>query len=35
VPVQEWRDISGTKRSLSAYFFAISDYLSLIRKYLF
>lgn len=34
VPVKEWRNISGTKRSLSAYVVAISDYLSLVRRYL-
>lgn len=34
MPVREWRNISGTKRSLSAYIVAISDYFSLFRKYL-
>lgn len=34
MPVKEWRDVSGTKRSFSAYVTAIFDYITLIRKYL-
>ena len=33
VPVKEWRNVSGTKRTFSAYCNAIVDYLTLIRKY--
>lgn len=32
-PVKEWKDISGTKRTLSAYTNAIFDYVKLVRKY--
>ena len=35
MPVSEWRDVSGTKRSFSAYSNALYDYLALMRKYLF
>lgn len=35
MPVKEWRDVSGTKRSFSAYSTALFDYLTLMRKYLF
>lgn len=34
VPVKEWRNVSGTKRSLSAYSDGFFDYIRLIRKYL-
>ncbi|MEW6606346.1 MAG: glycosyltransferase [bacterium] len=34
VPVKEWRNISGTKRSLSAYINSFFDYLTLVKKYL-
>jgi len=34
MPVKEWRNVSGTKRSLSAYSTAILDYMAMIRKYL-
>ncbi len=34
MPVQEWKDVSGTKRSASAYITAFFDYLTLVRKYL-
>ncbi len=34
VPVKEWRNVSGTKRSLSAYINSFFDYLTLVRKYL-
>lgn len=33
MPVKEWRNISGTKRSISAYSTAIIDYFTLLRKY--
>jgi len=32
-PLGEWKNISGTKRTLSAYIIAISDYLRLLRRY--
>jgi len=35
MPVQEWKDVSGTKRSTSAYITAFFDYLTLVRRYLF
>ncbi|MDP2922712.1 MAG: glycosyltransferase [Candidatus Omnitrophota bacterium] len=34
VPVKEWRNVSGTKRSVSAYTKALFDYLNLMRRYL-
>lgn len=34
VPVKEWRNISGTKRNISAYTNAFFDYIHLVRKYL-
>ena len=34
-PVEEWRNVSGTKRSISAYLGAFYDYFSLLRKYYF
>ncbi|MEA3346539.1 MAG: glycosyltransferase [Candidatus Auribacterota bacterium] len=34
VPVKEWRNVSGTKRSFAAYANAIVDYVNLMRKYL-
>jgi hypothetical protein len=34
LPVNEWRNVSGTKRSFSAYMTAFVDYLILVRKYL-
>lgn len=34
-PVTEWRNVSGTKRSVSAYSAAILDYVTLVKKYLF
>ena len=35
MPVKEWRNVAGTKRSFSAYSAAIFDYMTLVRKYLF
>ncbi len=35
IPVKEWRNVSGTKRSVSAYLEALYDYFILLRKYLF
>ncbi len=35
MPVREWRNVGGTKRSFSAYSVAIFDYMTLVRKYLF
>ncbi len=35
MPVKEWRNVTGTKRSFSAYSTALFDYLTLMRKYLF
>lgn len=35
MPVKEWRNVSGTKRSFSAYRTALFDYLTLMRKYLY
>ena len=34
VPVKEWRNVLGTKRSMSAYTNAVLDYTNLVRKYL-
>lgn len=34
-PVEEWRDVSGTKRTISAYLGAFYDYFCLLRKYYF
>ncbi|MEW6619753.1 MAG: glycosyltransferase [bacterium] len=34
VPVKEWRNVSGTKRSLSAYINSFFDYLTLVKRYL-
>lgn len=33
VPVKEWKNVSGTKRTFSAYWVAIVDYLKLLIKY--
>ncbi|MDI6786631.1 MAG: hypothetical protein QMD92_07975 [bacterium] len=33
IPVKEWRNIFGTKRSISAYINSFFDYLILVRKY--
>ncbi len=33
VSVKEWRNVSGTKRSISAYITALRDYLRLVRRY--
>lgn len=33
VSVKEWRNVTGTKRSVSAYITAIRDYLRLVRRY--
>ncbi|MCK9614353.1 MAG: glycosyltransferase [Candidatus Omnitrophica bacterium] len=33
VPVEEWKNISGTKRSISAYTQALFDYMSLMMEY--
>ncbi|MBI4778529.1 glycosyltransferase [Candidatus Desantisbacteria bacterium] len=35
VAVKEWKDVSGTKRSISAYINSFFDYITLVRKYLF
>ncbi|MDI6736696.1 MAG: glycosyltransferase [bacterium] len=35
IPVKEWRNVSGTKRSISAYINSFFDYITLVRKYLF
>lgn len=34
-PVREWKNISGTKRTFSAYATAFWDYITLLRKYFF
>jgi len=34
VPVKEWKNISGTKRNISAYAWSFIDYVKLVRKYL-
>jgi glycosyltransferase involved in cell wall biosynthesis len=34
IPVKEWRNVSGTKRSVSAYITGLFDYLTLVKKYL-
>lgn len=34
VPVKEWRNVSGTKRTISAYSSTFFDYVKLVRKYL-
>lgn len=34
-PVRQWKNVMGTKRSLSAYVIAIADYLGLIKAYRF
>ena len=34
IPVKQWRDVSGTKRSISAYTTALFDYITLVKKYL-
>ncbi|MDP2159619.1 MAG: hypothetical protein Q8K02_03990, partial [Flavobacterium sp.] len=34
IPVKEWRNVSGTKRSAAAYVNAFFDYIKLVKKYL-
>ncbi|MDI6782217.1 MAG: glycosyltransferase [bacterium] len=33
VPVKEWKNVSGTKRSVAAYINSFFDYIALVRKY--
>lgn len=34
MPVKEWRNVTGSKRSLSAYSTALLDYMTMVRRYL-
>ncbi|MEK7275636.1 MAG: glycosyltransferase [Candidatus Desantisbacteria bacterium] len=33
IPVKEWRNVSGTKRSIAAYINSFFDYITLVKKY--